>query len=35
MKNQEIYKHKKPIKLLDQVSDIMRMKDYSFRTERS
>jgi len=35
MKNQEIYKHKKPRKLLDQVSDVMRVKHYSFRTERS
>ena len=31
MKNQEIYKHKKPRKLLDQVSDVMRVKHYSFR----
>ena len=35
MKNQEIYKHKKPRKLLDQVSDVMRVKHYSFRAELS
>ena len=33
MKNQEIYKHKKPRKLLDQVRDIMRLKHYAYRTE--
>ncbi|NQT56935.1 MAG: integron integrase [Desulfobacteraceae bacterium] len=35
MKNQEIYKHKKPRKLLDQVRDIMRLKHYAYRTERT
>ena len=33
MKNQEIYKHKKPRKLLDQVHYIMRLKHYGYRTE--
>ena len=35
MKNQEIYKHKKPRKLLDQVRDIMRLKHYAYRTEHT
>ena len=35
MKKQEFYYHKKPRKLLGQVSYIMRVKPYSFRTERS
>ena len=35
MKKQETYSHKKPRKLLDQVSDVMRVKHYSIRTERS
>ena len=33
MKNQEVYRHKKPRKLLDQVRDIMRLKHYAYRTE--
>ena len=33
MKNQEVYKPKKPRKLLDQVRDIMRLKHYAYRTE--
>ena len=35
MKNQEVYRHKKPRKLLDQVRDIMRLKHYAYRTERT
>ena len=35
MKNQEIIKHKKPRKLLDQVRDVMRLKHYAYRTERT
>lgn len=35
MKNQEICKHKKPRKLLDKVSEVMRVRHYSFRTELS
>jgi hypothetical protein len=35
MKNQEVYRHKKPRKLLDQVCDIMRLKHYAYRTERT
>ena len=35
MKNQGVCKHKKPRKLLDQVSDIMRLKHYAYRTERT
>jgi len=35
MKNQEVYKHKKPRKLLDQVRDIMRLKHYAYRTART
>ena len=35
MKQQGIYSHTKPRKLLDQVGDIMRLKHYSIRTERS
>ena len=31
----EFYKHKKPRKLLDQVSDVMCVKHYSFRAELS
>jgi hypothetical protein len=34
MKNQEIYKHTKPRKLLDQVRD-MRLKHYAYRTEHT
>lgn len=33
MKKQEIYTPRKPRKLLDQVSDIMRLKHYAYRTE--
>jgi hypothetical protein len=33
MKEQEVYNHKKPRKLLDQVRDVMRLKHYAFRTE--
>ena len=33
MKNQAVYRHKKPRKLLDQVRDIMRLKHYAYRTE--
>jgi len=35
VKNQEVYKHRKPRKLLDKVRDIMRLKHYSYRTERT
>ena len=35
MKNQVVYRHKKPRKLLDQVRDIMRLKHYAYRTERT
>ena len=35
MKKQGFYNHKKPRKLLDQVSGVMRVKHYSFRAERS
>lgn len=35
MKKQGFCKHKKPRKLLDQVSYVMRVKHYSFHTERS
>ncbi len=35
MKKQGFYNQKKPRKLLDQVSDVMRVKHYSFRTELS
>ena len=33
MKKQGFYNHKKPRKLLDQVSDVMRMKHYLSRAE--
>ncbi len=32
---QELYYHKEPRKLLDQVRDVMRVKHYAFRTERT
>jgi len=32
---QELYHHKKPRKLLDQVRDVMQVKHYAFRTERT
>lgn len=35
MKKQEFYDHKKPRKLMDQVSDVMRLKHYAFRTEQT
>ena len=35
MKSQEFYNNKKPRKLLDQVCDVMRVKHYSVRTERT
>ncbi len=35
MKKQGFYNHKKHRKLLDQVSDVMLVKHYSLRTERS
>lgn len=35
MKKQESYDHKKPRKLMDQVSDVMRLKHYAFRTEQT
>ncbi|MCG2777619.1 MAG: integron integrase [Desulfobacterales bacterium] len=35
MKNQVVYRHKKPRKVLDQVRDIMRLKHYAYRTERT
>jgi len=35
MKKQGIYSHSRPLKLLDQVRDVMRLKHYSIRTERS
>ena len=35
MKKQGFCNHKKPRKLLDQVNCVMRVKHYSFRTERS
>jgi hypothetical protein len=35
MKNQEVYRHKKPRKLPDQVRDMMRLKHYAYRTERA
>lgn len=35
MKSQEFYNNKKPRKLLDQVRDVMRVKHYSVRTERT
>jgi len=31
MKKQEFYDHQKPRKLMDQVSDVMRLKHYAFR----
>ena len=35
MKKQEFYDHQKPRKLMDQVSDVMRLKHYAFRTEQT
>ena len=35
MKKQEFYDHKKPRKLMDRVSDVMRLKHYAFRTEQT
>jgi len=35
MKKQESYSHKTPRNLLDQVRDVMRVKHYAFRTERT
>ena len=35
MKKQGFYNHKKSKKPLDQVNYVMRVKHYSFRTERS
>jgi integron integrase len=35
MQKQELYNHKKPRKLLDQVRDVMRLKHYAFRTEHT
>jgi hypothetical protein len=33
MENQEVYRHKKPRKLQDQVRDMMCLKHYAYRTE--
>jgi hypothetical protein len=35
MENQEVYRHKKPRKLLDQMRDMMRLKHYAYGTERT
>ena len=35
MEKQEFYDHQKPRKLMDQVSDVMRLKHYAFRTEQT
>jgi len=35
VKKQEFYDHKNPRKLMDRVSDVMRLKHYAFRTEQT